>query len=78
MKFVGGKIKIFDQYFDDFCFTERETGGQPLPEFRVNVYMNYLESQKEILEWYIEMNAGGTPHTSDEIEKVRKMIQELE
>lgn len=39
--------------------------------------MNYLESKKEILEWYVDMNSGGTPHTNDEIERVRKMIQEL-
>lgn len=78
MKFLNGEIKVFDQYFNDFCFTKRETGGNPLPEFRVNVYMNYLESKKEILEWYVDMNSGGTPHTNDEIEIVKKMIQELE
>lgn len=77
MKFINGEIKVFDQYFDDFYFTKRETGGNPLPEFRVNVYINYLESKKEILEWYVDMNSGGTPHTNDEIERVKKMIQEL-
>lgn len=77
IKFLNGEIKVFDQYFNDFYFTKRETGGNPLPEFRVNVYMNYLESKKEILEWYVDMNTGGTPHTNDEIERVKKMIQEL-
>lgn len=77
MRFIDGEIKVFDQYFDDFCFTKRETGGNSLPEFRVNVYMNYLESKKEILEWYVDLNAGGTPHTNDEIERVKKMIQEI-
>lgn len=77
MKFVNGEIKVFNQYFDDFSFSKRETGWNPLPEFRVNVYMNYLENKKEVLEWYVDMNSGGTPHTTDEIERVRKMIQEL-
>lgn len=77
MKFVNGEIKVFDQYFDEFGFTKMETGGNPLPEFRVNVYINYLEGKKEILEWYFDMNAGGTPHTSDEIKRIKKMIQEL-
>lgn len=70
MKFLNGEIKVFDQYFNDFYFTKRETGGNPLPEFRVNVYMNYLESKKEILEGYVDMNAGGTPHTNDEMKKL--------
>ena len=78
MRFIDREIKVFDQYFDDFCFTKRETGGNPLPEFRVNVYMNYLENKREVLQWYIEMNASGTPHTNDEIERVKKMIQEFE
>ncbi len=39
--------------------------------------VNDLKTEREVLQWYVDMNAGGTPHTSDEIEKVRKMIQEL-
>ena len=76
IRFISGE-KVFDQYFDDFCFTKREAGGNPLPEFRVNVYMNYLDNKKEILEWYVDMNVGGTPHTNDEIQRVKKMLQEL-
>lgn len=53
-------------------------GWNPLPEFWINVYMNHLEDQKEILEWYADMNSGGTPHTNDEIERVKKMIQNLD
>lgn len=78
MKFIAGDIMAFGQCYNEFGFTKRETGGNPLPEFRVNVYMNYLENKKEILKWYIDMNAGGTPHTNDEIERVKKMILELE
>lgn len=69
IRFIDGNIKAFDQYFDDFCFPKRVVGGNPLLEFRLNVYINYLESTKEILEWYIDMNSGGIPHTDDEIER---------
>lgn len=77
IRFVDGEIKAFNQYFNEFEFTKREAGGISLPEYRVNVYRNFLKSQKEVLQWYVDMNAGGTPHTSDEIERVRKMIQEF-
>lgn len=77
IKFIDGEIKVFNQYFEEFGFTCLEAGVQPLPEFRVNVYINYLEKQKEILEWYVDMNAGGTPHTEEEIERVKKMICEV-
>lgn len=39
--------------------------------------MNHLDSEKEILEWYIDMNSGGTPHTDEEIEIVKNMINVL-
>lgn len=77
-RFVNGEIKAFNQYFNEFSFTGREVGGQPLPEFSVNVYMNNLSSEKEVLQWYVDMNAGGTPHTSEEIDKVKKMINDLQ
>ena len=77
MKFINGEINAFNQKYNEFGFTKREVCWNPLPEFRVDVYMNHLENKKEILEWYIDMNAGGTPHTDDEIERVKKMIQEL-
>lgn len=32
---------------------------------------------KKILKWYIDMNEDGTPHTNEEIERVERMISEL-
>lgn len=76
-RFVNGEIKVFGQYFNDFGFTNMVAKFNPLPEFKLNVYINYLESKREILEWYIAMNSGGTPHTEEEIQKVRDMIMHL-
>lgn len=77
-RFVDGEIEVFGQYFKEFEFTKREAGGQPFPEYAVNIYQNNLSSKKEVLEWYVDMNAGGTPHTNEEIERVKKMIKGLE
>ncbi len=77
VKFVNGNIKVFGQYFHEFIINKRIAGGQPLPEYKVNVHINQLEDQKEILGWYIDLNSGGTPHTNDDIERVRNMIREL-
>ena len=37
-------------------------------------HVNDLKTRAEVLKWYLEMNTGGTPHTSDEISKVRDML----
>lgn len=39
-------------------------------------HVNELTSRAEVLKWYLEMNTGGTPHTEDEIEKVKRMLKE--
>lgn len=77
IKFVNNEIKVFNQTFNEFGFTTREAGGIPLPEYAVNVYINYLSDRKSVLEWYIDLNEGGTPHTIDEIEKVKRMLKEI-
>lgn len=77
INFVNGNITAFGQCFDEFGFTQKVAGWNPLPEFRISVYINYLETQKEILQWYVDMNSGGTPHTREEIEKVRDIIKHI-
>ena len=43
----------------------------------IKVNINDLKSEKEVLQWYVDMNAGGTPHTNEEINRVKKMIEKL-
>ena len=38
----------------------------------------YTETEREVLQWYVDMNAGGTPHTTEEIDRVKKLINDLE
>jgi hypothetical protein len=40
--------------------------------FRISV--NTLQTRTEVLQWYLMLNTGGTPHTKDEIDKVKKML----
>ena len=64
--------------FPVFGDTWREDLG-PLPfsdhntSFRVHV--NNLKTRAEILRWYLEMNEGGTPHTAQELERVRHLAR---
>ena len=70
-RFVHNEIKVFGSYFNEY-------------EDRIRVFsttmilnVNDLKTEKEVLQWYVDMNAGGTPHTNDEIERVKRMIQDL-
>ena len=33
-----------------------------------------LPSRREVIEWYLMINAGGTPHTPEEIQRVRALL----
>ena len=71
-KFIHNEIKVFGSYYKEF-----EDNIRVLPQM-INLNVNNLKTEKEVLQWYIDMNVGGTPHDNNEIEKVMGMIQELD
>lgn len=44
---------------------------------RITIHVNDLQTEKDVLQWYVEMNEGGTPHTEEEIQRVKDMIGKL-
>jgi uncharacterized protein with ParB-like and HNH nuclease domain len=67
IKFMNNEIKVFGNYLRDF-----EDKLSIDIDLLFNV--NNLKTKKEVLQWYIEFNSGGTPHSKEEIEKVKKLI----
>jgi hypothetical protein len=43
----------------------------------MKINVNSLLTKADVLRWYIQFNAGGTPHTAEEIEKVKALLQTL-
>lgn len=37
-------------------------------------HVNDLKTRAEVLTWYLEINAGGTPHTDEELLRVRALL----
>ena len=71
-RFIHNEIKVFGSYYNEF-----EDGMRVLPQMMI-LNVNDLKTEKEVLQWYVDMNAGGTPHTNEEIERVKRMIEELD
>jgi hypothetical protein len=42
---------------------------------RFHWHVNDLQTWPEVLQWYIDLNAGGTVHSDEEIHRVREMIR---
>ena len=71
-RFMNGEIPVFESYINEY------EDNMSIVRHNIKVNINNLKSEKDVLQWYVDMNAGGTPHSSEEIDRVKKMIKEIE
>ncbi|MFW5848052.1 MAG: DUF262 domain-containing protein [bacterium] len=73
LEFLNNKFPIFDgHYFKDF----EDTLFVLNADFVMHV--NNLQSDKEIVQWYLGMNTGGSIHTDEDLKPAYDMLKELE
>jgi hypothetical protein len=66
--FLDNKIPAYGHLFRDY-------DQQIFPhEYSFVIHINDLD-RKGVLQWYLDMNTGGSMHTEDEIDKVRKLLK---
>lgn len=70
MRFVGNEIRVFGSLYKEFEDSVMNVFGRTI---RVNV--NDLKTKREVLQWYIDLNAGGTPHSEKEIKRIHDMLK---
>ena len=72
-KFIRNELPIFGgnrlNDFDDPKALLRSSGAN----FSFSV--NSLQTRREVLEWYLQINSGGVVHTKDELDKVEAMLE---
>lgn len=71
-RFMRNEIPAFGTLFKDY------TDKIPILDARFSIHVNDLATEAEVLQWYLDLNDGGVAHTSEEIDKVRAMLEELE
>lgn len=70
LRFLNNEIPVFGgYYFRDF------EGPCPM-HIGLRFCVNNLKTRAEVLQWYLDINAGGVAHTEEEIEKVRRLLEE--
>ncbi len=71
LKFMRNELKAFGLYYNEF--------DGPLDAMACTFHVNIasVKTREEVLQWYLDFNAGGTPHSQEEISKVRGMIQDI-
>lgn len=67
LKFLRNQIRAFGYYYRDF------EDKIPLM-IRLSFHVNNLKTRKEVLEWYLQMNSGGTVHSKEELARVAGLL----
>ncbi|MDF7815296.1 DUF262 domain-containing protein [Hymenobacter sp. YC55] len=69
-RFLRGEIPAFGKLYPEFEDTIIKAPN--VTGVRLNV--NALQTRAEVLNWYLQMNDGGTPHAPEELARVRGLL----
>jgi len=67
-KFMRGELPAFGHKLDDYPDRTMLTSQY------LQISVVKLATEREVLQLYLNINAGGTPHTQDELDRVRAML----
>jgi len=71
LMFMNDKIRAYGKYYSEF-------EGRIPPECDLKFNINNLKTRKEVLTWYIQMNSAGTPHSEEEIDRVKDLLEKAQ
>ncbi len=72
-EFADNKIAVFGGVFlKDF-----DDGDLLMRRIDILYQVNKLQTKKELLQWYLEMNEGHIAHTKEELDRVREMMKKV-
>lgn len=68
-RFINNEIKVFGHYYNEYDDSPRVMHG-------IKININDLQTREEVLQWYLDFNTGGTVHSQEEIDRVKKLLDE--
>jgi hypothetical protein len=73
LMFLRDEVRAFGCLRSEFGGGKRGNYVPSTINFRINI--NNLPTRAAVLKWYLEMNAGGTPHSASEIARVTALYE---
>lgn len=70
-EFLSDKVMVFGHYYSEF------EDKLSLIQHNFNVHVNSLQSDQEIVEWYISMNVGGSVHTPEDLKPAYEFLKTI-
>ena len=67
-------LRFWDNQFPVFGLYRNQYEGRVPVDVGLRFQVNNLKTRREELQWYLEINEGGTQHTKAEIDKVKHLL----
>ena len=69
--FLAGTVQAFGKYLPDYS-----EGGVSRGRLRYDFvfHVNTLATKREVIDWYLGINAGGSMHTKDDLHIARQLL----
>jgi len=67
--FLSNDFQVFGSYYREF------TDTLPLGESGLRFHINDLATRAECLQWYLDLNTGGTVHSATELDMVAELMR---
>ncbi len=75
-KFMNNNLKIFHELSPDGSgFYQEDFEGYMRHFASFKWHVNDLATRAEVLQWYLDLNAGGVAHTDEEISRVQRLLE---
>lgn len=71
LEFLDGKFPAFGLMIHEF------KGDLDMVRYRFKFHINDLKDPADVLQWYIDMNTGGSIHTEDDLAPAYKLLAEV-
>lgn len=76
LKFMRNEIPAFGHYLDDYSDPNDRRGALGMCGARLRMNVNNLQTRRDLLQWYLDLNDGGIAHSKEEIDRVRGLLAE--
>lgn len=68
--FLDNKLKVFGHTLLEF-----EDWKRAIRDIDLIFHINNLKTKAQVIQWYLDLNFGGTPHTKEERARVQKLLE---
>lgn len=71
--FMAGQVRPFGMTYEELLQTDFSPKS---PRYWVKFAVHTFQTREQLLDFYLRINAGGTPHSEQELERVAALLEE--